>query len=188
MKSDLYKRFVNEIAFAIFDIELLIEDHKFEHLIGLDNSLSIRNMIYNDINLRYTDRINEKINETVEYKFENEFFKILQIKFNFIDNCLPEIIMDKDVCLVDFDNTTKILSIHIDCSNPAIMDFSIFKFAFLIGYYQYLTENDVNNEFVDFMNYLILNNSHRPSNSINVFESAIDDVYEIRKNIRFGVL
>ena len=144
-------------------------------------------MIYDDIRRRYEDRINEKINETVEYKFESEFFNTLQIKFNYVNSVLPEVIMDKDVCFVHFDNTTKTLSISVDCSNPVIIAFSIFKFAFLIGYYQYLTENNINNEFVDFMNYIITNNSHRPSNSINVFESVIDDVFEIRKNIQFGV-
>lgn len=190
MKNNLYKNFVNGIAWAVFDICLLVNDLQFEHLIGLDNSLNIRKMIYNDISKKYDNRIEEEINETILYTFENEFFNTLKIEFEYVDELFHECtIMNKDVCIVNFDNIEKILIFHIKCIHPVMIDFVLIKLALLIGYYQYLIQNNINNEFVDFMNYIISNNKNRLPNSTNIFESVFDEIYEIRKNkVHFGVI
>lgn len=192
-KISLYDSFANGMIDSLFDFDIFWQnrDFGFDHLIGLECSLYIRQLIYNDINDKRLPRIvidsrykckvedpicDEEIPEKLSYKFENEFFEELEIYHEYAKDFRSSgIIEEQDMFFAEYDNNTKKLIFRIKADHPRWIDTCKVRLALILGYYQYFEQNGITNEFTQFMNYIIKTNSHRPPNSTNVFESVVKD-------------
>lgn len=139
MNNNLYNLFISEINSVKIDLNYTEFDFKFEHEIDFDDALQIRKTIFDECRTRYS----------TQPKIINDSFELV-ITNKFIDKLIINIICrGYEGITVNINNKNIILNIY--CEHPMIFDFRLIRYALLVIYYQYLKQQNIKSDFVEFM-------------------------------------